>query len=676
MSPLCVGTNGCARRRRRIDCVAKIRAEDIAEVRQAARIDEVVGQSVALKPAGGGSLKGLCPFHDERSPSFQVSPAKGLWYCFGCGEGGDTIDFVMRTDALSFSEAVEKLADRCGITLRYEEGGAAPNRQQGQRTRLVAANAAAAAFFVEQLRTPGAEIGRKFLSERGFDDAAVERFGVGYAPQSWDALTTHLRSKGFRDEELLAAGLLTSGQRGAYDRFRGRLVWPIRDLSGDVVGFGARKLHDDDQGPKYLNTPETPLYKKSQVLYGVDLARNAIVKSQQAVIVEGYTDVMACHLAGVGTAVATCGTAFGEGHVKILRRLLMDDDTMRSKVIFTFDGDAAGQRAALRAFETDQSFVAQTFVAVQPDGLDPCDLRLTQGDAAVAALVTHPLPMFEFAIRSALEEYDLNNAEGRVGALRRTAPMLGSIRDVALRGEYINQLAGWLGMDAAAVRQAAKRQAPSNRAADEARAHAGGDRSRPAPEVTAGSGEQRPRSEPGVSAPPSRTGARPGPPAATPGGADVRLERQAIQVMVQRPDVVFEWIASTDRTAFTDPINAAVFEAISAAGEPVDSDEAALRTWLEAALAAAGDDQVRAEIRRWSVLGLPVEEGTDVAAYGQGVMARLHAWDVSRRIAPLKGRLARLDANADPEEFGTVMAQLMELENYRRELHEMALGEI
>ena len=648
--------------------MAKIRAEDIAEVRQTARIDEVVGQSVALKPAGGGSLKGLCPFHDERSPSFQVSPAKGLWYCFGCGEGGDTIDFVMRTDALSFSEAVEKLADRCGITLRYEEGGAAPNRQQGQRTRLVAANAAAAAFFVEQLRTPAAEAGQKFLTERGFDDEAVSRFGVGYAPQSWDALASHLRGKGFREEELLAAGLLTSGQRGAYDRFRGRLVWPIRDLSGDVVGFGARKLHDDDQGPKYLNTPETPLYKKSQVLYGVDLARNAIVKGQQAVIVEGYTDVMACHLAGVATAVATCGTAFGEGHVKILRRLLMDDDTMRSKVIFTFDGDAAGQRAALRAFETDQSFVAQTFVAVQPDGLDPCDLRLAQGDQAVAALVAHPQPMFEFAIRSALQEYDLNNAEGRVGALRRTAPMLGSIRDVTLRGEYVNQLAGWLGMDAAAVRQAMKRQANADRAGGVSGPGATG-ASRAGDRGATPGGVQPPVSV----TPPLARRPQPGDQSAS---SDVRLERQAIQVMVQRPDVVFEWIASTDRTAFTDPTSAAVFEAVRAAGEPAGSDEAALRAWLEAALAAAPDDQVRAEIRRWSVLGLPVEEGADLAAYGQSVMARLHAWDITRRIAPLKARLARLDANADPEEFGTLMAQLMELENYRRELHEMALGEL
>ena len=651
--------------------MAKIRSEDIAEVRQTARIDEVVGQSVALKPAGGGSLKGLCPFHDERSPSFQVSPSKGLWYCFGCGEGGDTIDFVMRTDALAFSEAVEKLAERYGITLRYEEGGAAPNRQQGQRTRLVAANAAAAKFFVDQLGSAEAEIGRRFLAERGFDEAAVGTFGVGYAPKSWDALATHLRKQGFREDEMLAAGLLTSGQRGAYDRFRGRLVWPIRDLSGDVVGFGARKLHDDDQGPKYLNTPETPLYKKSNVLYGVDLARTAIVKGQQAVIVEGYTDVMACHLAGVGTAVATCGTAFGEGHVKILRRLLMDDEASRGKVVFTFDGDAAGRRAALRAFETDQSFVAQTYVAVQADGLDPCDLRLTQGDAAVAALVAHPVPMFEFAIRSALDSHDLNTAEGRVAALRQTAPMLGSIRDVALRGEYINQLAGWLGMEPAAVRQALKRAASKGGRRGSSGAAAGG-RSATSASASVDS-EQRPSAGSTGEDPTGAAQAAAAPPV---GPADVRLERQAIQVMVQRPDLVLEWITSTDLTAFTDPAAAAVFGALRQAGEPTGTDESSLRAWLDAAMAAAPDDRVRGEIRRWSVLGLPVEDGTDLPAYAHGIMARLHEWDVTRRMGPLKGKLARLDAGADPGEFTTVMTQLMELENYRRELHEMALGEV
>ncbi len=380
----------------------RIRDEDIALVRERARIEEVVREYVTLKSAGGGSLKGLCPFHDERSPSFHVTPSRGMWYCFGCGEGGDVLSFVQKIDHLSFAEVVEKLADRTGVELRYVDGGAAINRQQGQRTRLVEAHKVAAAFYVEQLATPEAQTGREFLTARGFDAAAAAHFGVGFAPKGWDALTNHLRKKGFTDAELLAGGLVSQGNRGPYDRFRGRLVWPIRDLGGEVIGFGARKLFDDDDGPKYLNTPETPIYKKSQVLYGIDLARRDISKNQQAVIVEGYTDVMACHLAGITTAVATCGTSFGTEHIKVLRRLLMDDDQMRGSVVFTFDGDAAGQKAALRAFEEDQRFVTQTFVAVEPSGLDPCDLRIQHGDAAIVALVDRRVPLFEFAIRSTL----------------------------------------------------------------------------------------------------------------------------------------------------------------------------------------------------------------------------------------------------------------------------------
>ena len=354
----------------------RVRTEDVALVRERVRIDAVIGEVVTLRSAGAGSLKGLCPFHDERSPSFHVTPARGLYYCFGCGEGGDVVDFLMKHDHLTFAEAIEKLADRAGVTLRYEDG-VGPNRTGPNRQRLAQANKIAAAFYVRALASPEASIGRTFLTERGFDAAACEHFGVGFAPKSWDGLLGHLRSAGFTDAEILAAGLVSQGQRGTYDRFRGRLVWPIRDASGDVLGFGARKLFDDDDGPKYLNTPETPLYKKSHVLYGIDLARRDIGKLKQVVVVEGYTDVMAAHLAGVTTAVATCGTAFGADHAALLRRYLMDDDTFGGEVVFTFDGDAAGQKAALRAFEGDQRFVAQTFVADLPGQHGP--LRAAPG---------------------------------------------------------------------------------------------------------------------------------------------------------------------------------------------------------------------------------------------------------------------------------------------------------
>jgi len=357
----------------------RINDEDVKAVRDAVPIDAVVSEYLQLRNAGGGNLKGLCPFHDEKSPSFQVSPSKGLFHCFGCQEGGDTITFVMKVDHLTFSESVERLAAQAGITLRYEEGGYNPSHQRGERIRLVEAHKAAADFYVEQLAvSPEADAGRKFLAERGFDQSAAEHFSVGYSPQGWDHLTRYLRGKGFTDKELLLSGLSQEGRRGPIDRFRGRLMWPIRDIGGEVVGFGARKLYESDNGPKYLNTPDTAIYKKSQVLYGIDLAKKDIAKSSRAVVVEGYTDVMACHLAGVTTAIATCGTAFGTDHIKILRRLLMDNGSAR--VIFTFDGDAAGQKAALRAFEDDQKFAAETYIAIAPDNMDPCELRLAKGD--------------------------------------------------------------------------------------------------------------------------------------------------------------------------------------------------------------------------------------------------------------------------------------------------------
>lgn len=384
----------------------RINDEDVKAVRDAVPIDAVVSEYLQLRNAGGGNLKGLCPFHDEKSPSFQVSPSKGLFHCFGCQEGGDTITFVMKVDHLTFSESVERLAGQAGITLRYEEGGYNPSHQRGERIRLVEAHKIAAQFYIEQLDTSSeADTGRKFLAERGFDQAAATHFGVGYSLQGWDHLTRYLRGKGFSDKEILLSGLSQEGRRGPIDRFRGRLMWPIRDIGGEVVGFGARKLYESDNGPKYLNTPDTPIYRKSQVLYGIDLAKKDIAKSSRAVVVEGYTDVMACHLAGITTAIATCGTAFGGDHIKILRRLLMDNGSAR--VIFTFDGDSAGQKAALRAFEDDQKFAAETYIAIAPDGMDPCELRLAKGDAAVADLVEPRTPLFEFALRQIILRYDL-----------------------------------------------------------------------------------------------------------------------------------------------------------------------------------------------------------------------------------------------------------------------------
>src|SRR6201986_3110257 len=439
-----LAASGCGERRYMV--AGRIRDEDIALGREKSAIDEVAGEYLQLRGAGGGSLKGLCPFHDEKTPSFNVTPARGLFYCFSCAEGGDVIKFVQQIDGLSFVEAVERVGARAGIELRYEQGGYVPGQEQSQRRRLIDAHRAAAEFYAERLGGSDAAPARAFLAERGFELRDIEKFGVGYSPKAWEDLTRHLRGRGFTDAEMIAAGLAREGNRGTRDRFRGRLMWPIRDLSGDVIAFGARKLDSDDDGPKYLNTPETSLFRKSTVLYGAGLAKREIAQRRQAVSVEGYTDVMACYLAGVPTAVATCGTSFGEDHIKVLRRLIMDSDSFSGEVIFTFDGDAAGQRAAQRAFGMEEKFATQTYVTVEPNGLDPCDLRLAHGDGAVRDLIARRVPLFEFAIKGVLGRHDLNTTEGQLAALDEAAPILARIKDQGLRTRYAVNLDRWLGL--------------------------------------------------------------------------------------------------------------------------------------------------------------------------------------------------------------------------------------
>jgi len=453
-----------------------IRADDVTQVKERSSIEDVVREHVTLRAAGPGSLKGLCPFHDEKSPSFNVRPVVGAWHCFGCGEGGDVISFVQKVEHLTFAEAVERLATKLGMELRYEEGGPPRGGEGlGRRSRLVEAHRVAAEFYSAALVSlPEARAARDFLRERGFDRVAAEKFGIGFSPRGGDELTRHLRTKGFTDDEIVAGGLASRG-RGLYDRFRGRLMWPIRDITGDVVGFGARRLFDDDRiEAKYLNTSETAIYKKSSVLYGLDLAKKAIARDRQAVVVEGYTDVMACHLSGIETAVATSGTAFGVEHIKLLRRLMRDEpDLAPAKVVFTFDGDAPGQKAAMRAFREDERWASQSFVAVEGSGKDPCELRQSGGDAAVVALVEDAVPMFEFAVRTTLGRFDLTGAEGRVRALEAVAPIVADIRDRSLRPEYTRTVAGWLGVEVEQVRdevaRAARVHARENRAGAGAR---------------------------------------------------------------------------------------------------------------------------------------------------------------------------------------------------------------
>jgi len=608
----------------------RIKDEDVAYIRDRAPIDEIVGEYVQLKSAGGGQKKGLCPFHDEKSPSFHVTPSKGYFHCFGCQTGGDVIAFLMKIDHLTFTETIERLADRMGYTLRYDEGGfSTPTFSAGARSRLIAANTEAARFYQEQLNTsPDAAHGRDLLTKRGFDKDACMQFGVGFAPDEWDALTKHLRAQGYSIDELETAGLSKMGQRGPIDRFRNRLTWPIRDISGDVVGFGCRKLASDeeDQGPKYLNTPETPVYKKSQVLYGLDAAKKEIAKKRQAVIVEGYTDVMAAQLAGITTAVATCGTAFGADHIRILRRLLMDDDSFRGEVIFTFDGDAAGQKAALRAFSEDQKFVTQTFVAVEPDGLDPCELRQQKGDLALRDLIARRVPLFEFAIRAELAHHKLDSAEGRVNALNAAAPLVAQIRDKSLRPEYTRLLAGWLGTEVEIVSKAVAQGVKSQPKVSESI------------EPTSEDSNWRP----------------------DPNEARLILEREVLKARLQEAALFTRTLWSDiEPGAFTHPAYKELRKTID--DTPAISAE------------TISDERIKTLFTELTVEPIRAD-GKPTAAYVESIVARLREVAISRSIAELKSSLQRLNPVENEIEYNAAFAQLVALESARRNLHDLALG--
>ncbi len=633
----------------------RIPDRDIAAIRERVRIEEVVGDYVQLRRAGADSLKGLCPFHNEKSPSFHVRPNHGHFHCFGCGEGGDVYAFVQKIEHVSFVEAVELLADRVGHTINYTGPATSVQRDRGSRSRLIAANAAAAAFYAAELESDEAAPARQYLTERNFDADSARRFGCGFAPSGWDSLTKHLQRKGFEFNELEAAGLSRQGRRGPMDRFHRRLLWPIRTSAGEVIGFGARRLFDDDtMDAKYVNTPETLLYKKSSVMFGIDLAKRDIAKGHQAVVVEGYTDVMAMHQAGVTTAVASCGTAFGDEHLAMLRRLMMDDNFFRGELIYVFDGDAAGRAAALKAFDGEQNLAGQSYVAVAPDGMDPCDLRLKSGDGALRDLVARRTPLFEFAIRTAIAEVDLDSAEGRVAALRRCVPMVGQIKDPTLRDEYARQLAGWVGWADVAqvierVRGEAKKSHQPNRG---------------------GSASNTPRRL--TSKPTDSTPAEPG--AARPDPRDPTLwpQREALKSAVQYPALAGPVFDALTVESFTHPGYAAVRAAIDAAGGTSAGVTGA--QWIDA---------VRQQTTSALTAGLVNELGVEairadderLPRYIAGVLARLQEVWMGRQIAEVKSKLQRMSPIEQGDEYHALFGDLVAMEAYRRSLLEQASGD-
>lgn len=596
----------------------RIRNDDVVLVRDSARIDQVVSEYLPIKSAGGGSLKGLCPFHDEKTPSFHVTPSRGLWYCFGCGEGGDVIAFLQRVDNLSFVEAVEKLANKFNIQLRYEQTNSNLPDNRNQKNTIFEINKLTKEFYQKYLSSPQAEIGRSFLKSRGFDKKAADRFSIGYAPNSWDELTKFLRNQGYKDEDLIAAGVAIAGQKGVYDRFRNRLIWPIHDSVGQVIGFGARKMADDDQGPKYLNTPETLVYKKSQILYGIDLAKKKISNEKTAIVVEGYTDVMAFHEAGIENAVATCGTAFGEDHARVLKRLISDDDATLGKVIYTFDGDAAGQKAAMRAFDLESIFSSQSYIAVAPEGMDPCDLRLNKGNYALSNLVDSAIPLFEFVIKTFVKEFDLNKAEGRINALTKITPVLKSIKNQLLQKEYIKLSANWLGLDADTIEESVSKNIPIQKEIKQ-----------------------------NVETP----------------SVERKIQREVLKVVFQYPELSKAWLGQLTIESFTYPPYKEVFERLN--DFEIDDQLASnLVVGIE-------NESIKKGVSSLAVEPFNFEVDQN---YVDSVFSRLLEFGATSQIEELKSRLQREQDQLSPAEQEEIFKELMNLEEYRRALRDHAIG--
>ena len=600
----------------------RVRQSDIEELKAKADIVDVVGSYISLKPASAGSFKGLCPFHGEKTPSFNVRSNPAFYHCFGCGAGGDVYKFVQEIESLSFMDAVEKLAQKFNFQLQYEEGG----EETSSRSRLLALNQLAADFYRDQLASGEGATARDFLVSRGFDAQSAASFGIGYAPKGWQNLINHAVSSGYELKELVLAGLAMESDKGGYDRFRGRVLWPIRDANSQVLGFGARKLYEDDQGPKYLNTPETPVYHKSSVLYGLDLARKEIVKSRQVIVVEGYTDVMACHLAGFNTAVATCGTAFGEEHIKLINRLLGQSSDPAS-VVFTFDPDAAGQKAALKVYGDSSKFNALTFVAAGPDGLDPADLRQQRGDAAIAQMLESKKPLFEFVIRHRIAQFSLNDLDSRVAAARSAAAVVAQIADPALRAGYTKQLADWVSLDSADVARLVSGDA---------------------------------RSQVNQSVEPMRQA---GSSKAEPDSPQQRLERQILEVLMQRPESFnFDQLQRMAAAGFSSAQYQSLIDLAVQNGSQLAEDGFANL------LATKADENQVELIRQLSLAPLPVNGQQEFERYCKGVVRGAMLQALGQEKVDLMAALRRLEPGANQEAESAISKQLVELESERRAL--------
>ena len=617
----------------------RIVKDDIDALRQQADIVAVIGDYTQLRRAGK-SFKGLCPFHTERTPSFTCTPAGNFFHCFGCGASGDIYDFLQRVEGMDFPEAVETLARRTGFPLRYEQLSNRERRAIGERSRLVAVSHLARDHFVKRLLGEEGTAAREYLKGRGFGRSEADAFELGFAPEAWDDLSRALVADGVEPEDLIAIGVSVRNDRGGLrDRFRGRVIFPIHDPGGDVIGFGGRVLPGIDFGdfepPKYLNSPETPLYRKSRVLYGVPQARSEIVARDQVLICEGYTDVIALHQAGFANAVATCGTAVGVDHLRALARYTR-------RVVLAFDADRAGIQAAERAWDAVRELAGSGTTALDlsvlplPDGRDPADLVGEVGADGLREAVAAARPVVPFLIASRLEQADLTTEQGRVAALREALTVLGRESDPELRrGWARSEIARPLGLAYDLVVASAARQGIALDVV----------------EGVASTRAPRPVRRDTVS------------PAPDPSATDARLERAVLRAVLQTPELLPPAAAELTEQSFSHPSAAAVWRAVVAAG--------GAGVGTEAVLAAAEDDMVRDLVR-----GLTLEEDPAASA-GEPELRRTAATDLVHRLVSrdliaqeqeLRERLAAVDAAGDPSTMLALQRELQDLASRRRAL--------
>ena len=575
---------------------------DIEEVRARTDLADVASQYLQLRKAGSGRFKALCPFHAEKTPSFTIDTHKNLFHCFGCGKGGNVYNLVMELENLSFVETVEKLAHAAGITLHYENLSPQEREASGKRQRMVAAHREAVTFYHEALLSKDGDDARGYLKQRGFTKQTAVRFMIGFSPKGRDALIRHLRAKGFNDKLLLEAGLAREGQEGVVDAFRGRVMFPIHDIAGDPVAFGARLL--DGTGPKYLNTSETPIWHKGKVLYAMNLAKADVVKTGRVVLVEGYTDVIALHQAGITVAVASCGTALGLEHFKVVRRFT-------DRAVLAYDADQAGQAAAARAFEEAFSYSQETGVDARvielPAGMDPADFVLDKGSDAFLHLADEAVPVIEYRLARELSRFDVTDPTGQDRALKATLPLLRQARDDVVRRHYARWLAGRLRIDPDLVARGAEPDVPI------------GEASRASLKRLSAQG---------------------------------RVEREALKLALQHPELVKAYADDVEDGDFSLRAHQAIWREVRSG----DADAAALAQRLQDANA------------RKMVPALALEEiaGDLSDRLVEEIFARLKEFSLTRQIDEMKVRLQKLNPVTQPDEYAALFQSLMEIEGRRR----------